>query len=100
MFYGNSLSISWYLSLTIATKYFISIIRILNQYEEAKHLFELTLKYGKIDIMIYFYIRDCYIKLDDENKAMEYEAYGIMLDKYSEYINLVVKSIMKKLFHT
>jgi len=50
--------------------------------------------------MIYFYIRDCYIKLDDENKAMEYEAYGIMLDKYSEYINLVVKSIMKKLFHT
>lgn len=60
----------------------------LNQYEEAKHLFELSLKYGKIDIMVYFYIRDCYIKLDDENKAMEYEAYGIMLDKYSEYINL------------
>ena len=28
--------------------------------------------------MVYFYIRDCYIKLDDENKAMEYEAYGIM----------------------
>ena len=38
--------------------------------------------------MVYFYIRDCYIKLDDEDKVIEYEDYGIMLDKYSEYIGL------------
>ena len=60
----------------------------LNKYGEAINLFKLSLKYGKIEVMVYFYIRDCYIKLDDEDKAIEYEDYGIMLDKYSEYIGL------------
>ncbi len=60
----------------------------LNKYEEAKCLFELSLKYGKIDPLVYLHISDCYIKLNDENKARDYESYGIKLDKYSEYINL------------
>ena len=60
----------------------------LNKYGEAINLFKLSLKYGKIEVMVYFYIRNCYIKLDDEDKAIEYEDYGIMLDKYSEYIGL------------
>lgn len=60
----------------------------LNNYNKAKHFFELSLKYGKVELMVYFYIRDCYIELGDEIKAMEYESYGIMLDKYSEYRDL------------
>ena len=35
-----------------------------------------------------FYMVKFVIKLDDEDKAIEYEDYGIMLDKYSEYIGL------------
>lgn len=52
-----------------------------NNFKEAKHLFELSLKYGKIEPRVYFYIRDCYIELGDEDKAIEFENYAVMLDK-------------------
>ena len=52
-----------------------------NDFETAKNKFKLSLKYGKIEPPVYLYIRDCYIKLNDEEKAIKYEGYCIYLDK-------------------
>ena len=54
-------------------------------FEDAKKFFKLSLKYGKLDPVVYFYIRDCYVKLGKKEEAMEYEVYGVMLDKDFEF---------------
>ncbi len=51
------------------------------EFKTAKNKFKLCLKYGKIDPLVYLYIRDCYIELENEEKAIEYEKYCVILDK-------------------
>lgn len=57
-----------------------------NEFEKAKELFKLSLKYGKIEPPVYLYIRDCYIKLENEDKAIEYEDYAVTLDKNYAFV--------------